>query len=180
MMIKLNLLPWREQKQKQLRNKFYVLLTKSLAAIALGSGIFYIILEAQIKTAGLENQHLKTQVVKEREHGSKKNKTLFFENQIKESQKIITKLKKLRLGVVGVLEVIASSIPEEIALTEIEKKEDRYFLKGISTTTDSVPVFLEKLKRSKWIKSVFLTALHSETDNVTFFSFWMTEDGASL
>ncbi len=125
-------------------------------------------IQNQVKTLNVENQKLTKE----------KSKYRYIEDQIKELQSQETRLKE-RLNVVrsiiktrrtplNILLYLAKNIPEDLWITKLEIKQDKFILDGKSLSFSSVGKFVGSLRNSIFFnKDLKMSSTKSEEDQKT-------------
>lgn len=76
--------------------------------------------------------------------------------EFKNKLEIMQKIADRRLIAVSGLDSIQSVIPEEVWLNQVQLKDKKFTIKGISTTTKQIQNFIEKMENTESFSSVIL------------------------
>ena len=151
-MVKINLLPWREERRQQLTKEFYVLLIIGGAiAAAIVGGIFMIYshnIDHQIK----RNSIIKSEIVKieaqivEIDGLEKKRDSLLAR------KKVIEELQANRTQMVHLFDELVKTIPNGVFLLNIKQNGNNISLEGYAQSHSRVSAYMRQLEKSKWFK----------------------------
>lgn len=151
-MSRINLLPWREEKRKELQTQFIVLLgIVSLAAAAVWAAIHYY----HVQLIDVENSRIsyieeniaivdkKIQEIKELE--KEKDRLL-------SRMRAIEQLQGNRPLIVRFFDELIASLPEGMTVRSIAQKGTSITIDGLAQSNARVSSFMRKLENSKWLK----------------------------
>lgn len=158
-MARINLLPWRDEKRKELRKQFVF--------IAAGSGVLMllVILYVHIYVSGLisdqnsRNQYLQQQIggvnskIKEIE-GLEKQK-----QQLLARMKVIEQLQQNRPAVVHLFESLAKAVPDGLYLTSLTQSGTSLTITGVAQSNARVSSFMRNLDNSRWFENPVLDVI---------------------
>ena len=150
-MSKINLLPWREARRKELQNQFMVMLVivALLAAASWGGVHFYHVqlievqntrigyIEDQIKVVDKKIQEIK-QLEKEKE-------------RLLSRMRAIEQLQGNRPLIVRLFDELVTSLPEGVTVTEIKQSGNGISIKGVAQSNARVSSFMRNLENSDWL-----------------------------
>lgn len=163
-MAKINLLPWREERRKELQQQFImtvVLFAVFGAFCAYGVyGYFSSEVSSQIQKnkfiegeiAGLETKITEIRALQERR------------DQIVDSMKVIQELQGNRPVIVHELSEIATTIPDGVYYTKIEKKGNHFTFYGVAESSSKISKLMRNLEDSEWFKDVKLPKIEAIKD----------------
>ncbi len=155
-MIRINLLPTREQEAEVGRRQELVIAGASLALTVIVLGAVFLNQVSQL--SGLEDQlgQLKSEikVVNAKAKGvADLNKNI---KTINERLKIIDELSKKKTGPVRVMESLSSSTPARLWLTEFKESGGTVTLSGLAVDNQTIAEFLKALSSSPYFQNVEL------------------------
>jgi len=175
-MARINLLPWREERRRQLTQEFarQAVLGVVLAAAVGGYGWYH--------ARGLV------------EHQKERNKFLedqiaVLQNEIKEIQsleqtrqqllarmEIIQRLQQRRPQIVHLFFEIADTLPDGVFLTALEQKGDKLTIEGRAESNARVSAYMRNLDASPWLKDPRLEVIETDkTDRVNAFTLHLAQ-----
>lgn len=150
-MIKINLLPHREAKRKELKTQFYSLM--ALAAI-LGAGVVILVglvFSTQL-SAQTERNAFITQENLELDKKIKEVATLRQEiDALKARQQAVEDLQADRNQPVFMMNELVRLAPEGLYLTSIKQEGQRVLMKGYAQSHAVVGIFVSELNSSQWM-----------------------------
>ncbi len=162
-MVKINLLPWREERRQRLTKEFYIMLGISAAAAVLIFALAFYFYNQSIQFQNNRNTYLTTEISK-------------LENQIKEiekleskradliaKQQVIEELQASRTQMVHLFDELVKTIPNGVFLEKITQQADRISLEGYSQSHSRVSDYMRRLEKSEWFSGVDLDYI--KTDN---------------
>ncbi|MCX7544674.1 PilN domain-containing protein [Marinicella gelatinilytica] len=162
-MVKINLLPWREERRQQLTKEFYIMLGVSAGvALLLFALAFYFYnqsLEFQNKRNAFmtsEIQVLDQKIAKIKELESKKAGLIA-------RQQVIEELQASRTQMVHLFDELVKTIPNGVFLEKITQQGKTISLEGYSQSHSRVSDYMRKLDKSEWFSNVDLDYIR--TDN---------------
>jgi type IV pilus assembly protein PilN len=151
--IKINLLPHREEKRKELKNNFYSMLM--LAAIV---GAAFVLLVGMLFSARLSAQSERNAFIAkanlELDEKIKEVATLKQEiDGLKARQQAVEDLQGDRNQPVYMLNELVKLAPEGLYLNIIKQSGQQISIKGYAQSHDVVRIFVKSLGESKWISN---------------------------
>ncbi len=161
-MIKINLLPHREEKRKQKRQDFYTLL-----ALAVVMAVVVIILVAAYNATEILVQNQRNSLIKAQndrlDEEIKEINTLKEEiESLKARQQAVEDLQGDRNQPVYLLSELVTQTPEGIYLRSIRQDGQRVELKGYAQSNERVSEFLKNLStNSEWLNKPDLIVINS-------------------
>ncbi|MFZ6802117.1 PilN domain-containing protein [Undibacterium sp. Di24W] len=150
-MIKINLLPHREEKRKELKNKFYTLMAFAalIAAVILILGGLYF--SAQVSSQNERNAFI-TKENLELDEKIKEVATLKQEiDALKARQEAVEDLQSDRNQPVFMMNELVKLSPEGLYLTLIKQDGQRISIKGYAQSHAVVGSFMNELNASQWM-----------------------------
>lgn len=169
-MIKINLLPWREERRKHRKQAFYKLLGGCIGATILVMALVHLCMRQAIGTQEARNRFLESEVARltEKAKGVEQLKTL--QKLLEERFIIVQDLERERYEVVHLFEELVKSVPDGVFLSEAERKGELLFLKGSAESNTRVSQFLRNLAGSAFFYPPVLVNVQTEDNNLLGFS----------
>ena len=155
-MIRINLLPSKEEKKKGKLRKEWVVLILSLALLIL---VFF---GLQWKMGGDKEEVLaqianaKKDIAYYRSLSTEVNKAKEAQKTLQEKLNIIETLRKEKASPARVLDEISIDKPEKIQLESLKKEGSKLGIEGIALDDETVANFMTNLRKSKMFKNVDL------------------------
>jgi type IV pilus assembly protein PilN len=151
-MVKINLLPWREERRQQLTKEFYVLLGVGGAiAAAIVASIFWIY-SKNIDYQVSRNAKIKSEIVKldaqikEIENFEKERDDLLAR------KKVIEELQANRTQMVHLFDEMVKTIPNGVFLEKIKQNGSTISLEGYAQSHSRVSRYMRKIEQSEWFQ----------------------------
>lgn len=152
-MVKINLLPWREERRQQLTKEFYVLLgIGGIIAAAIVGAIFMIYshnIDHQIKRNSIVKSEIvkKEAEIKEIEGLEKKRDSLLAR------KKVIEELQANRTQMVHLFDEMVKTVPNGVFLLNIKQNGNSISLEGYAQSHSRVAAYMRQLEKSEWFKT---------------------------
>ena len=164
-MARINLLPWRAERQKERKKQFMLMLL--LSAVA-GLGLWFLVhtyynmqIAGQMERNAFLNQKIdevKGQIAEIEKLEEKKKKLL-------NRKKVIEELQANRSQMVHLFDSLVRTIPDGVILTSIKQEGDKLTLEGRSQSHARVSTYMEVLSASGWMSKPELSVIQSEGEN---------------
>ena len=172
-MPRINLLPWRAARRKELQQEFIMRLAFSLimAAVVIGGVHYYISEETAYQNdlnGMLEKEIAETKhKIDEVESLKKKIKSL------RARMDIVQRLQIDRPDMVHLFDEIPRLLPDGVYLTSLKQKDQSIILEGVAQSNAQVSNFLTRINASKWLTSPTLEVIQTvvqDHDSVSKFT----------
>ena len=176
-MAKINLLPWREERRKELLNEFLVMLglVALFAALTVGIVHFYHsqLIERQNTRIGYIDKRIKEvdKKITEIKELEKQKESLLSRMRAIES------LQRDRPLIVHLFDELVRSLPEGLSIVNLKQEGPKITITGEAQSNARVSSFMRKIERSEWIKGAKLKVIKesnkgegSTTKNVNEFT----------
>ncbi|WP_299016869.1 PilN domain-containing protein [uncultured Photobacterium sp.] len=186
MIDKVNLLPWRDEKRKLHRQRFFSLLVGALLVSALLQWGVATYTEQQKMVQVIRNQQLRQEI----SILEKKLELLPDLDRNREALKqrlgVIAEIQQERNRVTHLLSMLPSLVPQGVYLDDVVMTSDRIAVKGIGDSNGRLATLLSNAEVSLWLKDVTMHSIvatkgEKEQDLTTFrASFTMTHPKESV
>lgn len=164
-MARINLLPWRAERQKERKKQFFMMLAMSAFA---GLGAWFLInmyYNAQIDGQNARNAFLDQEIaavqVKIAEIKALEEK----KNKLLNRKKVIEELQANRSQMVHLFDSLVRTIPDGMILTGIKQEGDKLTLEGRSQSYARVSSYMANLSASGWMTKPDLSVIQAEGEN---------------
>ncbi len=164
-MIRINLLPHREEKRRARQMQFVALSIVSLALGALVWALVHVAISTQISYQERRNDYLKQE-------------TLILDRQIAEIKKLreqtksllerkdaVEKLQSDRSRVVHLMDQMLKILPEGVYIKSIKQNGDAINLVGYAQSNARVSTLMRAIEDSAWLESPALVEIHAASAN---------------
>lgn len=164
-MARINLLPWRVERQKERKKQFFLML--ALAAVA-GFALWFVVdsyYNMQISGQQARNAFLDQEItavkakITEIEALEQKKRNLLSRKEV------IEKLQANRSQMVHLFDSLVRTIPDGVILTGINQEGDKLTLEGRSQSYARVSAYMDNLAASGWMTKPDLSVIQAEGDN---------------
>jgi type IV pilus assembly protein PilN len=164
-MIRINLLPVREERRKATAQRLGILLAATVAGSLLLAGAIHGMLRHSISST--RDQMAATQAEIQRFEPQLKQVEEFKKTKAEIEQKlgVIESLHEARSGPVHVLDELATHTPDRIWVNKVMIKAGKLTLEGMSLDNELVALFLTALEESPYFKSVELVETQAKDKN---------------
>jgi len=147
-MIRINLLPHREQKRKARLARFAILAGLALGAGVLAIGAGYVWLSTQINIQDERNTFLTDENAKLDKQIAEIETLKKERQQLLDRKKVVERLQSNRGEAVKIFDQLARQTPEGIYLKDVKQTNDQVTLLGYAQSSARVSTFMRSLKDS--------------------------------
>ena len=166
-MVKINLLPWREELRKQQQQDFILAIGAGVVATCFIFGMVFLHIEGRKSYQSDRNQILKDEIrivdrkIKEiKEIESKKN-LLFTKIDV------IQKLQESRPEIVHLFDELPRSTPEGIFLTKFKQTGSALSFTGKAQSNARVSAYMRGVEASPWLQAPVLQIIKGKGGGIT-------------
>lgn len=162
-MIRINLLPHREEKRKARRQQFYVLLglVSVLAAVIWFLGFSYINREIDVQNE--KNEFLKREIASLDKEISEIKKIQAQTNALLARKRVIEALQANRTEMVHLFNELAKQVPEGIYLRTLSQTGQRIAITGYAQTNARITTLMNNLDESPLLENSTLIETKADT-----------------
>ena len=161
-MARINLLPWRAERQKQRQQQFYIMLAMAVFAGLLGWFLIDGYYDAQISGQQKRNQFLDQETAKLdaeiaqiAELDEKKSKLLA-------RKKVIEELQANRSQMVHLFDELVRTIPDGVILTSIKQEGEKLVLEGRTQSNARISTYMRNVEGSQWMRTPELSIIEAK------------------
>jgi type IV pilus assembly protein PilN len=169
-MIKINLLPVRASKKREVGRQWLVFFALVVTASAIGNWFWLSSIEDKLGQAKKliakyegENAELKKIIGEVKDIKKEKD-------EMKQKLGVLNKLKDGRMGPVRVMDELATIIPARVWINTWEETGGAVTMMGSGVNNEEVASFMRKMKESKYFDNVNLKSLRLVRDNEVSFT----------
>lgn len=150
-MSRINLLPWREAKRKELQTQFLIILmvVAVMAAAVWGAGHFYHVQLIEVQNTRIA--HIEATI-------AEVDKKIEEIKQLeKEKERLLSRMRAIeqlqgnRPLIVRLFDEIVTSLPDGVTVSNISQKGSKVTINGLAQSNARVSSFMRKLESSKWL-----------------------------
>jgi type IV pilus assembly protein PilN len=160
-MIRLNLLPHREQK-RQARKRQFVSLAISLAILGVAVvALVHVVMAGRIDNQNSRNQLLKTEIAKLDEQIKEIDRLREQTQALLARKQIVETLQTNRTEAVHLLDQIVRQIPDGIYLRSVKQTDTKVTLVGYAQSNARVSTLMRNIEASPWLERPALIEIKS-------------------
>lgn len=159
MIEKLNLLPWREQRRKQHKQRFVGLMVSAVVFAFVCNGVMAEYFKAQQQHQQSRNQYLQQEI-------NKLEKRLAFLPELDKQRaaielrlKVIADIQLSRNRVTQLLNQLPEIVPAGVYIDELKLENQRVSLQGFGDTNGHLAALLGKAEQSPWFDNIEMHSL---------------------
>lgn len=158
-MIRINLLPWREERRVRARNQFYGMLG---AAVVAGIALVFLgktYMDGEIDFQNQRNNHLQAEI---RELDRKIAEIERLEQQranLMARREVIEQLQRSRAQMVYLFDELVNTMPDGVYLRGIQQQGQRITLEGRAQSDSRVAAYMRNLEASDWMTGIDLSVV---------------------
>jgi type IV pilus assembly protein PilN len=164
-MARINLLPWRLERKKQLERDFYGKLGLGALVGILLSTLMWFYYERHIEGQSGRNSYLSAKIeeikVKNKEIDALDSK----KNLLLARKQVIEDLQSRRSQLVRIFNAMVHTIPDGVVLTSVRQEGDILTLNGRSQSNARVSSYFSNLEQSGWMASPDLTIIEAKSQD---------------
>jgi len=175
-MAHINLLPWREERRKQLTQEFarQAVLAAVFAAVVGGYAWYY--MNGLIDAQKHRNQYLHDQISVLQGQIKQIQELESTKKQLLARMNVIQRLQQRRPQIVHLFYELADTLPDGVYLTDVEQKGDNLTIKGRAESNARVSAYMRNLDASKWLKQPRLEVIETDkNDRVNSFTLHLAQ-----
>ena len=151
-MVKINLLPWREERRQKLTKEYFVLLgIGAIIALAIVFSV-YKIYDHNINFQNKRNDIIAKEIVKLDAQIVEIENLEKTRDDLLSRKKVIEELQANRTQMVHLFDELVSTIPNGLFLENIKQNGNIISLEGYAQSHSRVSAYMRKLEKSEWFK----------------------------
>src|SRR5215472_13934058 len=160
-MVRINLLPHREQK-RQARQRQFVSLAIGLAVLALAVvGLVHVVIAARIENQNSRNALLKTEIAKLDEQIKEIDKLREQTQALLARKQIVETLQANRTEAVHLLDQLVRQLPDGLYLRSVKQNGAKVTLIGYAQSNARVSTLMRNIESSPWLGNPELVEIKS-------------------
>ena len=160
-MVRINLLPHREQK-RQARQRQFISLAVGLVVLALAViGLVHVIIAAQIENQNSRNALLTTEIAKLDEQIKEIDKLREQTQALLARKQIVETLQANRTEAVHLLDQLVRELPDGLYLRSVRQNGSKVTLVGYAQSNARVSTLMRNIESSPWLGSPELVEIKS-------------------
>lgn len=151
-MVKINLLPWREELYKHKQQEFLVSLGLAVVITCVLFALGYYYIEGRKTYQSQRNAYLEAEIVKLDKKIATIKDINTKKNQLRDKIKIIEGFQANRSEIIHVIDELRKITPRGISLTSFVQKKTKITLKGFLIANSEVPLLMDAIVLSAWLE----------------------------
>jgi len=161
-MARINLLPWREERRKQLTQEFarQAVLGAALAALVGGYGWYYV--NGLIDQQKARNDYLQEQISVLQSEIREIRDLESTKKQLLARMNVIQRLQQRRPQIVHLFSELAETLPDGVYLTSVQQSGEDLTLQGRAQSNARVSAYMRNLGASPWLKNPQLQVIQTD------------------
>lgn len=163
-MARINLLPWRAERQKQRQQQFYVMLAVAVIGGLLAWFMVDSYYDMQIAGQQKRNQFLVGEITKLEAEIAEIAKLDEKKSKLLARKKVIEELQANRSQMVHLFDELVRTIPDGVILTSIKQDGDRLVLEGRTQSNARISTYMRNVDASQWMRSPELSIIEAKGD----------------
>lgn len=160
-MVKINLLPWREERRKLRQQDFYLMMGAAVGIGVLLSGLIWAYFNGQISGQQGRNAFLGTEIKKVEEQITAIAELQTKHESLLARKEVIEKLQGDRYKMVHLFDAIMRTVPDGLVLTGLKQDGEQMTLIGRAQSNARVASFMRNLESSGWMKNPQVTVIEA-------------------
>lgn len=164
-MARINLLPWRAERQKERKKQFFLMLAMSALA---GLAVWFMIntyYNRQISGQQARNAFLDQEIVAVKAKITEIEALEEKKNKLLNRKLVIEELQANRSQMVHLFDSLVRTIPDGVILTSIKQEGDKLTLEGRSQSNARVSSYMRNFETSGWMSKPELSVIQAEGDD---------------
>jgi type IV pilus assembly protein PilN len=152
-MIRINLLPHREERRKQQQQQFFILLT---FVLVIGAAVWFVVrsyLDEQLQTQQARNQYLQAEIVKLDKQIAEIQKLKEQTAALLARKRVVETLQSNRSEVVHLLDQLVRQLPDGVYLKAVKQTSTRVTITGLTESQARVSTLMRNLESSPQLES---------------------------
>ena len=152
-MIRINLLPHREERRKQQQQQFFVLL---IGVLVIGAAVWFVVrsyLDEQLETQQARNKYLQEEIVKLDKQIAEIQKLKDQTAALLARKRVVETLQSNRSEVVHLLDQLVRQLPDGVYLKAVKQTGTRVTITGLTESQARVSTLMRNLESSPHLES---------------------------
>lgn len=164
-MIRINLLPHREEKRRAKQMQFFALGAVSLLLAVVVWGLVHVAISTQISFQERRNAYLKQETAILDKQIDEIKKLKEQTKSLLERKDAVEKLQSDRSSVVHLLDQMLRILPDGVYIKTIKQSGDVISLVGYAQSNARVSTLMRAIEDSPWLESPALVEIHASSQN---------------
>jgi type IV pilus assembly protein PilN len=162
-MIRLNLLPWREEEKAYRQKRFLIIVGVSFFIAVSLSSLWVYLLTLVEDNHVYRNEMIKREIVVLDAKINEIKKLEDHKLKLLARMSVIEKLQDSRPEVVKIFNVIANEVPKGVYLVDIVRADEVITINGISESNSRISAFMKNLDAIEWLSDSTLSIVEEKS-----------------
>jgi type IV pilus assembly protein PilN len=162
-MARINLLPWREERREQRRQRFLLILAGVLVAAVGAVLIVNQVISAAIERQAARNEYINQQIAVVDQRIKQISDLKARRQQLVERMRIIQDLQGNRPVSGRIFDQLARTLPDGVYFTEVKMADNTLSITGAAESNNRVSDLMRNLNASDWFDAPSLTEVKATT-----------------
>lgn len=158
-MVRINLLPWREQLREERKRQFFMALAVTAAIAVLLVFVYGKYLNNQIDSQEMRNQYLKRQIAVMDQRLKVIAELKAQKEELLSRMRVIEGLQSNRQILAKLLDQFVRTLPDGVFFSSLSKKGKQIDINGITLSNNRIAQLMRNFKNSAWLTKPSLTEI---------------------
>lgn len=161
-MVKINLLPWREERRQQMTNEFFVMLVAGVLLALLIAGSAYYYFDQNIKFQNTRNKFMTDEIAKLDKQIAEIEELESKKASLISRQQVIEELQANRTQMVHLFDELVKTIPNGVFLENIKQSGIKLTVEGYAQSYARISDYMDQLKASDWFTKIDVVLIKND------------------
>ena len=163
-MAEINLLPWRDERRAELKQKFLAVLGVVVACAGLIVFVVDLFISGQIQNQNDRNAYLKANITALNKQVEEIREMQRKRTQLLDRMTVIQELQGNRPIIVRILDQLVRTVPDGVFYTKVTARGQVITINGIAESNNRVSSLMRRLDASDWFKEPNLEGVKAQPD----------------
>ncbi len=164
-MARINLLPWREERRRELKQQFFAATGVAAGATLALVAAVHALYVNHIDYQGTRNSYLETEIKRVDKIITEIKDLEQQKQRLIDRMRAIETLQTSRPVIVHLFDEIVDALPDGISLTEVSQSNTQVTIKGVSESNARVSNFMRNIESSNWLKDPRLDIIETKLED---------------
>lgn len=170
MLVRINLLPWRDKIRAKKRQDFYTLLLASALAAGLLSGALFWSANSSLNKQSNEIAYLQQQAATLTNESQALENIEKPANKAEEQLNYFKQLLQSRYIIVELFNTITAAIPNGVSLSSLQRDKNEFIVKGLAKNSTDINLILTRLNSSNILQQAKLKEIKIQSNQENIFT----------
>ncbi|MGY0505082.1 PilN domain-containing protein [Luteimonas sp. e5] len=160
-MVRINLLPWREERRKQRQQEFYLMMGGAVIGGLLLALLGWMWFNGQISGQNERNAFLDGEIAKVEAEIADIKELEGKHAALLARKEVIEKLQADRFKMVHLFDALMRTVPDGLVLTQLKQEGEQLTLEGRAQSNARVASYMRNLENAGWMKNPDVTVIET-------------------